>query len=168
VLSTLINKLASNEAPALGRLRDDVTDCVEIVTNDELDDTQNPAVIARTKDFLIWKEGEQGIALFDIDLKGMPEAARQRVKEKGIWATLCEVVPALKNVAHVVRASTSSGLRNTVTGETSAGSGGFHIYVPVLDVSDISRFLSNLHDRLWLAGFGWGIVSATGLVSSAR
>jgi hypothetical protein len=75
---------------------------------------------------------------------------------------LCEVVPALKNVAHVVRASTSSGIKNTVTGETFAGSGGFHIYVPVLDASDISRFLSDLHDRLWLAGFGWGIVSAAG------
>jgi hypothetical protein len=51
-------------------------------------------------------------------------------------------------------------LRNTQTGETFPGSGGRHIVIPVLDAADIPRFLSDLHDRCWLAG--WGMVAAAG------
>jgi hypothetical protein len=34
--------------------------------------------------------------------------------------------------------------------------------VPVSDAADIPRFLADLHDRLWLNGLGWGMVSAAG------
>ena len=75
---------------------------------------------------------------------------------------MCAVVPALASAARVVRPSTSHGLRNKETGETYAGSGGFHAAVAVADAADIPRFLADMHDRLWLAGYGWGIGSAAG------
>jgi hypothetical protein len=42
------------------------------------------------------------------------------------------------------------------------GSKGLHIYVAVKDSSDIERFLKTLHERCWLAGFGWLMVGAGG------
>jgi hypothetical protein len=80
----------------------------------------------------------------------------------GLIGALCEVLPVLETVGMVERCSTSSGLRNTETGETFRHSGGKHLFIPVTDAADIPRFLSDLHARCWLAGFGWGIVSAAG------
>ena len=42
------------------------------------------------------------------------------------------------------------------------GSGGFHAAIAVADGADIPRFLADFHDRLWLAGLGWGMISAAG------
>ena len=58
--------------------------------------------------------------------------------------------------------STSSGLRNRETRESYPSSGGFHAAITVADGGDIPRFLADFHDRLWLGGFGWGMVSAAG------
>jgi hypothetical protein len=42
------------------------------------------------------------------------------------------------------------------------GSNGVHIYLAVQDVADSTRFLKTLHDRCWLAGYGWMMVGAGG------
>jgi hypothetical protein len=134
-----------------------------IVRADKLNGAGDPSVIARTLDYLVFNKGEPGLVLLDADFKGMPEAAARRMEEcGGFWGALSEVLPALTTVACVERASTSSGLRNKETGETFPGSGGMHIVIPVRDAADILRFLSDLNARLWLAGFGWGMVSAAG------
>jgi hypothetical protein len=156
----LINGLTSRQAYTLGRLRDDLPDHVEIVRRDKLNGATS--AIARTKENLIFKEGEPGFVLLDVDLKGMTDAVARRLEECGLWGALCEALPALERVAFVERASTSSGLRNRETGETFKGSGGRHIVIPVADAADIPRFLADLHDRLWLAGLGWGTVSVAG------
>jgi hypothetical protein len=163
VLADLINTFTASEAYALGRLTDGLPDRVRVVRRDKLNGAGDPFVIARTKDYVVFKEGEPGFDLLDVDCKGMPETVERLLNEcGGVLGALCRVLPALKTVARVERASTSSGLRNRDTGETIPGSGGLHIVIPVLDAADIPRFLSDLHDRLWLAGFGWGIVSAAG------
>ena len=162
-LADLINTFAPNEAYALGRLKDGLPDHVRVVPAAKLNGAKDPSVIARTKEYLIFKEGEPGLALLDVDLKGIPDDAKRRIEEcGGVWGALCKAFPAFKTVARVERASTSSGLRNRTTGEPFPSSGGCHIVIPVLDVTDIPRFLSDLHGRLWLAGFGWGMVSAAG------
>jgi AAA domain len=162
-LADLINNFASNQAYVLGRLKDGVPDRVRVVRADKLNGARDSSLIARTQEFLIFNEGEPGLALLDADFKGMSEKARHRMKEcGGLWSALCEVLPALETVAYVERASTSSGLRNKETGEIFAGSGGQHIVIPVLDAADIPRFLPDFHDRCWLAGLGWGMVSAAG------
>jgi hypothetical protein len=162
-LADLINNLNPNEAYALGRLKDGVLDHVRVVRADKLNGATDTSAIARTKEYLIFEEGKPGLALLDGDFKGMPEGAARRLKEcGGLWGALCEVLPALETVAFVERAPTSSNLRNGKTGQTFPGSGGRHIVIPVLDAADFPRFLSDLDDRLWLAGWGWGMVSAAG------
>src|SRR4029077_8792186 len=80
----------------------------------------------------------------------------------GYWPTLLTVLPALRDVERLKRRSTSAGLFRSDTGEQLAGSDGMHIYLTVQDGSDIERFLRALHDRCWLAGFGWMMVGAGG------
>src|SRR5262249_3643463 len=135
----------------------------QVVPAAKLNGAKDSAGIARSKKYLCFNEGETGLVLLDADFKGMPEDTKRRVEEcGGPWGALCEVLPELKTVARVERASTSSGLRNKETGEIFPSSGGLHIVVPVRDAADIPRFLSDLFDRLWLAGLGWGMVSAAG------
>jgi hypothetical protein len=161
--ANLINNFTSSEAYALGRLKDRLKDRVRVVRADKLNGADDPSVIARTQDYLVFNEGEFGLVLLDADFKGMSEDAVRRMQVAGgFWGALCEVLPALESVACVERASISSGLRDSKTGKVFPGSGGRHVVVPVLDASDVPRFLTDLHARCWLNGFGWGITSAAG------
>jgi hypothetical protein len=92
----------------------------------------------------------------------MPEGVDAELLITGPWEMLTSVLPALATTARVTRASTSTGLRRTDSGELLPGSGGTHIYLPVKDGADIPRFLRALHGRCWLAGFGWYMVGAGG------
>jgi len=162
-LAKLINGLGPREAYGVGRLREGLRDRVRIVVADKLADFHgDPGVAARTKVDLVFAAGAPAICPHDVDLKGMPEEAKRRIRERGVWAALCDVVPPLANAARVIRASTSHGLRNKDTGQTYPSSGGFHAAVAVADGADIPRYLADLHDRLWLAGWGWGFLSAPG------
>jgi hypothetical protein len=72
------------------------------------------------------------------------------------------ILPALIGVGHVIRRSTSAGLYRTDTGEQLPGSNNAHIYIAIRDGADGIRFLHTLHDRCWLAGYGWYMVGAGG------
>ena len=164
-LADLINKLTAREAYGNGCLLDGLPDRVTVTTVEKLDEARksDPTVIARTRDYLVYAAGEPAIALLDIDLKGVPDSAKSLINEAGgIWSALRAVLPTLATVARVTRPSTSAGLRNRKTGEIYPDSGGFHAVIAVADGGDIPRFLTDLHDRLWLAGYGWGIASAAG------
>lgn len=53
---------------------------------------------------LVFAEGAAGIALIDVDHKGMRDDQRLRIREAGgVWKVLSAVVPALANTARVVR-----------------------------------------------------------------
>jgi hypothetical protein len=80
----------------------------------------------------------------------------------GLWPAIVAAVPALASAARVSRLSTSAGLSDSRNGLKFEGSGGQHIYVPVQDGADIPRFLEALYQRVWLAGFGWGVPSRSG------
>jgi hypothetical protein len=80
----------------------------------------------------------------------------------GFWPALVTVLPALGGVARVTRRSTSSGLSRCDTGEALPGSDGVHVFAVAKDGGDSERFLTSLHERCWLSGFGWMIVSASG------
>lgn len=71
-------------------------------------------------------------------------------------------MPDLDVAPYVSRPPTSFGITNKDSGETYPGSRGQHIFLLVKDQRDGKRFLEDLQDRLWLAGFGWGLVSAAG------
>jgi hypothetical protein len=160
-LANLIGSLGSREAITLGTLRDDLPNKVQVVARHRLNGAAG--VIARTRDFIGFCPGAPAFSLADFDTKGMPPATRARVDELGgFWAALTSVLPALKSAAHVIRYSTSSGLYRTDTGAELLGSDGMHVFILLLDGSDGERFLKVLHDRCWLAGFGWMMVGTAG------
>jgi hypothetical protein len=163
-LAGLIEDLTPSQALALGVLRADLPDKVEITTKKKLlNGVAQPDIIARTGANIIYRGGQPAFALLDYDSKGMPTAvAAELERAGGFWAALTTLLPALSDAARVMRRSTSAGLSRADTGEALPGSDGFHVYVEVRDGGDNERFLRALHDRCWLAGFGWMMVSTSG------
>ena len=160
-LAEIVGTCTSRQALALGYLRDDIPDNVLLVTKAELE--RHPNAIARTRDFIFYRKGVPAWVLIDFDTKGMPPEIAALIREAGgLWALLCQYVPGLAKAAHVIRASTSAGLYNIETGEPIPGSDGLHIYILIADGADAQRLLYNLHDRLWLAGFGWHVIGNAG------
>jgi hypothetical protein len=161
-----IERMAPNEAIALGALRPDLPDAVTLTTKDQLSRLNGaaaPGMIARTADHIAYQPGQPALALIDFDSKGMPDGVVARIRETGaVWSALVSVVRELAKAGHVLRRSTSSGISRADTGEKLAGSYGLHVYVQVADGGDAERFLRTMHDRCWLHGFGWMMVGAGG------
>jgi hypothetical protein len=160
-LAEYINAASSSMALALGTLKGaPVGESVPIVAKVRLN---GPGVFARSLEYMAFEQGREAWGLFDFDRKGMPAAVAERLRAVGGFeAALARVLPQIPKTARVIRPSTSSGLINAVTGERYAGTGGAHLYPLVEDGTDIRRFVTNLFERLWLAGFGWVTVSACG------
>jgi hypothetical protein len=159
----LIGLMETDQAISLGMLRSDCPDVVSVVTQRRMNGGAAPDVITRTQKFIGYRPGQPGLALIDFDTKGMPDGVRERLAEVGgIGKALVSVLPELERTAMVVRASTSSGLYRKDTSEWVSGSSGWHVYLFVRDAADSERFLKALHERCWLAGFGWMIVGRAG------
>jgi hypothetical protein len=155
-LAQVIRQLKPNEAITLGRLRADLPTKVEVTTKHKLNGAAG--VIARDREHLVYVEGRGAFVLFDYDTKAKPA----KIVVKDFWATLLKILPGLRNAARVFRASTSSGLFRTDTGEDMPGSDGIHIYIQAKDGNDAERFLTALFERCWLAKFGWIMIAADG------
>ncbi|NOD35694.1 MULTISPECIES: DUF5906 domain-containing protein [unclassified Ruegeria] len=163
-LADLLNTMPSNQCITLG-----------IISNDPSGDTLWPLVtkavartmppgthITRSQDHIGYREGLPGLMLIDFDQKGMPDRVRQKLQSVRAVDAILGQIPGASQVGHVYRNSTSSGLRNIQTGETYPHNGGFHLYLPVADSADIDRALKVLHQRMFLAGFGWYWVASRG------
>jgi hypothetical protein len=164
-VAQLLQSLGSHEAIALGSLRPDLPDQVEVTTQDRLAKMNGSApagLVARNSNHVSYYPRRPALALLDIDTKGMPAAVRARIAEIGVWAALVSILPALATAGRITRRSTSAGLSRADTGEALPGSNNMHVYLQVQDGADVERFLRTLHDRCWLAGFGWHIVGAGG------
>jgi hypothetical protein len=165
-LGELIAGLKLNQALALGALRSGLPQKVEVTTKrkiEALNGSVQPSLIARTADYLEFKPEQPGFELIDFDTKGMPPEINDRIdRAGGLWPVLLSVIPELAGVARLERASTSAGLYRKDTGAPVPGSNGLHVYIAVQDASDSERFLKALHDRCWLAGFGWMMVGKAG------
>jgi hypothetical protein len=153
----VIAGLRSNQGIALGTLREGLPDEVKIVAKSMLNGRKN--VIARTRENFVFREGEPAFAPIDFDRNGMPEAVQKRVNDD-FWSALTRASPGLVAVARVMRRSTSSGLYNGDVALPS--SGGWHGYVQLVDGSDIPRFIKTLHERCWLKGLGWFLITRDG------
>lgn len=160
-LARTIESFDSQNALALGALRSDLPDQVQIVTKRKVNG--DAGVIARTAENLIYAPDTPALTFFDYDTKGMPKDVAARVREAGGFeSALLTVLPALAEAARLSRASTSAGLYRTDTGEKLRGSNGRHLLAMVKDGADNVRFLKTLHERLWLAGYGWYVVGKSG------
>jgi Family of unknown function (DUF5906) len=162
-LPALIGRLDSDQALALGALREDLGEEVEIATKKELANAPRDGAIARTAANIRYVDGRPALGLFDFDTKGMPREVAAKIESLGgFWKALVFVLPPLATAGYVIRRSTSSGLSNADTGETYPGSSGLHVYIEELDGGDTERFLKTLHDRAWLAGLGWYLIGKAG------
>ena len=166
VFADCIGNLAHHQAVALGSLRLGLPAKVAITTKgklEKLNGATRPNLIARTGGHIVYRTGQPALALLDFDTKGMPLDMADRLDELGgYWATLVSVLPELGSAARVTRHSTGAGIYRTDTGKKLAGSDGLHVFVPVKDGTDAVRFLTILHTRCWVAGFGWLMVGAGG------
>jgi hypothetical protein len=160
-LGALIEELTPSQALALGSLRADLPDKVTVVTKRQINGARRPDIIARTGANIVYRG--PAFALLDYDTKAMPAGVKAELQQRGgFWPAMLTVLPALADVACVMRSSTSAGLSNTDTGAALPGSDGLHVYVAAKDGTDAERFLRALHERCWLAGFGWIMVSSSG------
>ena len=165
--AVIINTLGSDQAIALGSLNDELPSLVEVVSKRRLQQRKRSDtrydVISRTSDYLEFRSGCPALVLIDVDTKGMPRAVRDRVaKFGGYLPALISVIPELGTAGHVIRHSTSSGIRRADTNEAIAGSDGSHVFIVIQDGMDAERFLLDLHGRCCLAGLGWCRVDAAG------
>ena len=155
-LAKLLENMPSNKAIALGRLRADLADEVQVVLKKDLNRSTSRNVIARTAEYLSYVPGEPALMLLDHDAKGLPVEIAAKVKAGGgFWRVMVAVMPVLGDAGRVRRRSTSAGLYNRNTGNLLANSASEHAYIAVQDGTDIERALKTLHDRLWLAGYGY-------------
>ncbi len=147
-LAQLIERLELHEAIALGALRHDLPDQVEITTKIRLNGTARPDLIARTAEHISYHRERTAVALLDYDTKGMPPGVAARLERLGgYFPALASVIAELGTVARVTRRSTSTGLFSANTGAPVPGSNGLHVFLEVQDGADIERFLKTLHDR---------------------
>jgi hypothetical protein len=159
----LIGGLKSDQAIALGSLRADLPDQVTVSTKRQMNGHAAPNVIARTAANIVFRPGP-AFALIDFDTKAMSADVKAKLgpSQIAVLQALMTVMPAMRDAGRVSRLSTSAGLSRKDTGDQLAGSGGIHIYIAVKDATDIERFVRSLHDRCWLAGFGWMMIGAGG------
>jgi hypothetical protein len=158
-LGALIETLAASQALALGGLRADLPNKVNVTTEKLLQGGKARLdLIARTNENIVY-DGP-AFVLLDFDSKGMPESVRSELARLGgFWPALLTVMPELQGAARLVRSSTSAGLSRS-SGAAIPGSDGVHIYVIAKDGLDAVRFLTTLHERCWLKGLGWKTLGA--------
>lgn len=160
-LAQLIVSCGSNQAIALGRLRPDLPDSVDVTIPRRLD--QHPGAITRSRAYIDYQHGTPAWCLIDFDSKAMPDEVKARIDAAGgMWNVLLTIAPAFVHAARVSRASTSAGLSRIDTGEPIAGSNGEHHFLLIADGGDAERFLKQLHERCWLHGLGWHMIGGGG------
>ena len=160
-LAKIIGACCSDEAIALGALKDGLPNSVPITVPGRL--RGSPGAITRSRAFIDYRAGIPAWVLIDFDTKALPANVSARIEATGrAWKALMTVAPGIARASRVSRASTSSGLFRSDTGETLPGSNGMHHYVLLRDGGDAERFLRDLHDRCWLDGFGWHMIGGAG------
>ena len=138
-LAEIITNCRSDQAIALGTLEDGLPDSVAVTVPSRIQD--NPDAITRSRNYINYRSGIQAWCLVDYDTRGMPDQIEGRIADAGgMWGALLTVAPGLVRAARVSRASTSSGLFRTDTGEPVSGSSGEHHYIAVgtVGISSVS------------------------------
>src|SRR2546427_6527120 len=135
----------------------------KLVTQKRLDAVphdQRGGVIARTREYLQFAQAP-GVAMLDFDVSGAPQSLLDLVaspdQTRGL---LIEAVPDLAAAPIVWRPSSSSYLYD---GDREVrGLRGQRGYIAVTRAADIPYLGELLYERLWLLGYGYFAVSASG------
>ena len=159
-----LDGMDSKTALTLGRMCPAVATECRVASKRRMPDynDDDTPTITRSLDNFSFAPGP-GWALIDHDTKGMPPAVAAKLVELGgPDGALRHLIAGYYDAAHVSRASTSSGLFHTETGEQFLGSGGRHDYVLLAEQRDTPRFLQASHKRAWLKGLGWLLIGTAG------
>ena len=117
-------------------------------------------VIARTKEHFTFGS-KAALMVFDVDTKWLtPEVAASVSDGDKYWSELVGLAPGLLGAARIQRASSSAGL--SANGTAFPSSANQHIYVGVMDGTDIPRATRVMHDRAVLAGLGRVVLGDVG------
>lgn len=116
-----------------------------------------PGHISRTKDHFHYSAGP---ALVLLDHDADPQRGGMTPDE--LIAVLISVCPIFADAGHVTAYSTSSFIEDAEGTPLSAPKPSFHSYFVAADGRDVERFGKVLAARLWLAGYGWGVLSKSG------
>jgi hypothetical protein len=162
-LANIINSLPSHKALALGIIKGlEIDEVVRVASKRRLREYPDPDAKTRTKDNIVFVEGKEGWVLLDYDQKGMFDTVHALLASAGGFIGALALELDIDRYERVLRSSTSAGLYNMATKMQYRGSGGEHLYVLVVDSSDIPRFIKVLAKRLWLRGLGWIAISTRG------
>lgn len=134
-------------------------DSVKIVTAKRVQSTPN--AIARTREFFAF-EKSPGVLMLDHD---PGKNGRNLESPAALMDILADIDPIFSRSAYFARGSVSSGVERT--GEHNGAKSaprGFHIYIPVLEASQIPRIGEFLYKKLWLAGFGHIEIATSGAI----
>ena len=161
-LGALIEDLTPSQALALGALRADLPDKVAVTTKKMLvNGAARPDIIARTGANIVY----HGPAFALLDYRQQGDAGHRRGRAAAARRLLAGAADGAAGTGGRGAADAELDQRRTVARRyrgCDAGSDGVHVYVAVKDGADSERFLRALHDRCWLAGFGWMMVSPSG------
>ena len=82
-LAEAIEQFDPDQALALGRLQSDLPAQVAVTTKLKLNGANRPDLIARTRDFFVFRPGEPALALMDVDKKAMPRHVADNIERLG-------------------------------------------------------------------------------------
>ena len=150
--AAMINCLTTNQALMHGVYERDITDVYSKERFDRLDDQTHAAT--RTKTHTAWPAGG-GVLVLDYDA---PDAD-QALQLDQLRSIIGSMLP-LDTAAYVTAFSSSSFIYDGK--QQYSGSKGLRIYILVKDAQDIPRAGKVLFDRLWLAGYGFFVISKSG------
>ena len=155
-LQKILNNLLPNQAVGLGVLR--VLNASLPLTKDA---HRNQGEIARTKEFFHQNEGA-GWGLIDVDTKDLPESVIEKLECENIVLDILRCVPELRDTAYLVRPSSSAGI--TKPDGTKRKATGYHIFFRLEYAPDLPHILKIMHERCWLAGLGYLMLSKSGSI----
>lgn len=147
-LAHLLDNLESTQALAYG-----VTERLSAAIGPR--DYLGPGEIPRSRESFSWPQGA-GVLFLDLDGKHDTDDV-PRLRE-----ILATAMPELADAPQVWTRSASGGIRDTETGEVHQG--GLHAYMLVADAAAIPRIGRQVYDALWLAGWGYYMLSAAASV----
>ncbi|MCK5111172.1 MAG: hypothetical protein KAQ94_06595 [Arcobacteraceae bacterium] len=145
----------------------------DLVTNTKLEDgATGTNLISRSGRFIkflnetykYYKETKDFSAfLVDIDFdKKSPSHFKLDTKEE-VRAVLIKLAPMLEFVQMLIRPSSSSGIRNSETGEYRNLSKSYHVYILISNTKYIHHFTEYLKRRCWQNNFAYVTTNGAGV-----
>jgi predicted P-loop ATPase len=149
-LDQLLDTLQPNQAVAYGVT---ASNDVAVVSEKYLASTKG--AVTRSDKFFSWPTGA-GVMYLDYD------PADVVLGRDELLGALFNILPAAAASNWLWRPSASGNIYDAVTGEELVGLMGQHIYLAVLDASDIKRAGEVLFKRAWLKGYGRIVIAQNG------